>query len=517
MRALRVALVAVLSVGVGLAMVPRTAEACGGFFCSQNPVDQSAERIVFAKNGPNVIAFIQIVFNGNAEDFAWVVPVATVPLVDVADSTIFQDLDQATGPIIISPPCFNSFGGSADSEAAGGGGSGRSDDGVIVYDEADIGPYHYATVGSEDSSLLVAWLNENGYIITDGMIPMVDLYVESGMLFLAMKLQVGEEVSALVPIRMEYEADLPVVPIRLTAVAADPNMGVIVYLLGEGRGVPSNYANPTLDDDRIRFNDSLQSNYRTLVTQTVDEAGGHAFITEYAGPTDEIFVFNDSTQELIDDYAWVTRLYMTISPEEMTLDPVFTFNPSLPAVSNIHDFSDRDDLCTGETNPCDFNYCGTQGTCYEVNGEAACDCEEGYVARGITDLINGVGVACVPSDRNLLEDIIEIDPCLSTTCGQFGECISVNGRATCACDEGYAALSNPDGSISCTDISDAEIGDTDHIPGTFGAGSGGGLAAGEELDEGACSVGPTGNGLSDLSLVGLVLFGMMLIRRRRTA
>ncbi|MCB9621672.1 MAG: hypothetical protein H6724_19715, partial [Sandaracinus sp.] len=29
-------------------IAPRTAQACGGFFCGQQPVDQSAERVVFA-------------------------------------------------------------------------------------------------------------------------------------------------------------------------------------------------------------------------------------------------------------------------------------------------------------------------------------------------------------------------------------------------------------------------------------------------------------------------------------
>ena len=32
----------------------------------------------------------------------------------------------------------------------------------------------------------------------------------------------------------------------------------------------------------------------------------------------------------------MTRLFTTLSPEEMTKDPVFSFNPDLPEVSNEH-------------------------------------------------------------------------------------------------------------------------------------------------------------------------------------
>jgi len=39
-----------VGLGVALAMLltPSRVDACGGFFCSASPVDQSAERIVFA-------------------------------------------------------------------------------------------------------------------------------------------------------------------------------------------------------------------------------------------------------------------------------------------------------------------------------------------------------------------------------------------------------------------------------------------------------------------------------------
>lgn len=44
-------------------------------------------------------------------------------------------------------------------------------------------------------------------------------------------------------------------------------------------------------------------------------------------------------QALIDRAPYTTRLYSTLSAAEMTVDPVFVFNPDLPEVSNVQQAS----------------------------------------------------------------------------------------------------------------------------------------------------------------------------------
>jgi hypothetical protein len=41
-------------------------------------------------------------------------------------------------------------------------------------------------------------------------------------------------------------------------------------------------------------------------------------------------------QNLVDAQPTLTRMYTTLSADEMTVDPLFTFNAVLPAVSNVH-------------------------------------------------------------------------------------------------------------------------------------------------------------------------------------
>ena len=80
---------------------PAPASACGGFFCSASPVDQNAERIVFAVDEVNQTTdmIVQIAYQGADEAFAWVLPVGSVPQNrDVFPNGALTPLDAQTGP-----------------------------------------------------------------------------------------------------------------------------------------------------------------------------------------------------------------------------------------------------------------------------------------------------------------------------------------------------------------------------------------------------------------------------------
>jgi hypothetical protein len=79
-------------------MKPGSAHACGGFFCSQVPVVQNGEQIVFAVGDNHVTAHIRIFYTGDAKKFAWVVPVPSIPKISVGTETLFSQLASATQP-----------------------------------------------------------------------------------------------------------------------------------------------------------------------------------------------------------------------------------------------------------------------------------------------------------------------------------------------------------------------------------------------------------------------------------
>jgi hypothetical protein len=324
-----------------LAVAPGPAGACGGFFCGPVPVDQAAERIVFTMDEGTITTYVQINYVGKAEDFAWVLPMPAVPKVDTAEMSMFRDLDRLTQPVYIGPrppDCLRRPMPAMAPAAAGR----AAESSTTVLASGEVGPFGYHVVTSPDPEDLVKWLRDNGYHITDEMKPLVKLYTDEGLVFLAMRLKQDQNASDIVPVKLTYESRLPTIPLRLTAVAATPDMPVIVYIFGKEQTQPLNFTPITIADSEVRFSPFGGNDYRQVVVQAVDQAGGRAFVTEMAQPTSAIRPPSDpAVQLLFQQYPYLTRHYTRISPDEMTIDPTFDVMPGLPNVSNVHDLSNR--------------------------------------------------------------------------------------------------------------------------------------------------------------------------------
>jgi hypothetical protein len=327
-----------------IAVVPGVS-ACGGLFCQNTPVDQQAERIIFSVNDDNTItAYVQINYTGSAPDFSWVVPVPSVPKVDVAEIASFDELSNLTAPVFIPPlmppcaPIMMPMAASADGVVQEGN--------VQVLASGTAGPYAYDVVTSPDPNELITWLRKNNYRITEPMEPLVKVYTDESMVFLAMKLQPNQGVQDIQPVVMTYESKQPMIPLRLTAVAANPNMNVITWIFGDKQAFPTNYAHPSIADSNVRYSFASPdgTNYLQLVDQTVDLYHGRAFITEYAQPTSALTGAPNDTlvKKLFNSYAYVTRFFGRISPEEMTVDPDFKLIEGGQNISNVHDLSGAD-------------------------------------------------------------------------------------------------------------------------------------------------------------------------------
>ena len=306
------------------------ASACGGFFCTNVPIDQNAERIIFTvnKNEGTITAIVGINYTGEAKDFSWVVPVPSVPKVDVAEKASLDLLEAGTNKQFTEPSryCSSMF----DVGGRGGGGG----DYVV---EGHVGPYDYAIIRNENPGELVQWLRDNSYRVTDDMIPIITDYVKEGMYFLAMKLSQDAQVGDIQPVMMTYQDTQPMIPLRLTAVAAVDNMPVLVWIFADTQYVPQNYAHPEANYSKFRNKSQILTPYsednfapytlyRQELTRIQDEHSGKAFITEYAQPTATLppAVQDDSLMgNLIKQFPYVTRMRAQLSPEQMTVDPTF--------------------------------------------------------------------------------------------------------------------------------------------------------------------------------------------------
>ena len=337
---------ALVAVGVAWLLSAQGVAACGGFFCTTTPVDQNAERIIFTQNGDGTVsAYVQIEYTGSAPGFSWILPLPeAIPAeaVEVPEDAMaaFTELEVATDPVFLLPPVpecamrqLDAFlPDEADDETRMPG------EPVRVYSSGEVGPYGFDVVGSEDPDALVTWLRENGYQVTEAMEPLIDVYVEEAFVFLAMKLRPDGGVQDVEPVKVTYPSEAPMIPLRLTAVAANPNMAVMVWIYADEQAVPANYAHESIDNRELVFFGTFGgNNYRLLMGQKADKHGGQAFITEYAAAAKELMVGHPLLRQIASQHEYVTRLNTVISPAEMTVDPVFKYDAGKSDMSNVRD------------------------------------------------------------------------------------------------------------------------------------------------------------------------------------
>ncbi len=321
-------------------LAPHSALACGGFFCSQQPVLQTAERIVFEHLDDGLVAYVQLEYQGEDPDFAWVIPVPSVPEIEVGvGQAMFDALEAQTKPLFVNAPSAVPPAQDLQTPSLGCGGFGGEPQvlasfvpppDVTVHQQVKVGPYDVAVLEATEASELNNWLLINGYQVVPGSEPVVQEYLDAGMKLLALKLQNEVGASAVEPIKLSYTGfNTPMIPIKLTAVAATPGLEIITWVFGQGRAVPENFGSTEVELDGV----TGEATYETALGRAVDQAGGQAWVTEFAAPTSALESEDPVLRRLLTDHPFVTRLRTELDPLEMTRDPFFAIDPEGAPVS----------------------------------------------------------------------------------------------------------------------------------------------------------------------------------------
>ncbi|MCC7071128.1 MAG: DUF2330 domain-containing protein [Deltaproteobacteria bacterium] len=447
------------------------AEACGGLFCAQtspSPVDQQAERVLFEVNPDlSVTATVEVKYNGDPSAFSWIIPVSDTPsFVDTGSASVFQLLDAATRPAFIPPqqdlsdcpqPSFGCAAPFPAYDTAPANAVGGIDDrgGVSVTEYPNVGPYtDIILVEGQDPQEVITFLNDNGYLVTESMRPIFEEYSSESQRFLAVQLQPNAQVKDIVPIRFHCPAPGPVIPLRLTQVAALPEMSIVVFIAAEQRYRPANFSELVMPAEQLHFDNQGRSNYFPLVSKLIDDLGGLAFVTERAqrsanlqplvdqvflGVEDEVAARAELTR-LLSERPFVTRLYSRISGHEMVVDPVFSPSDGGELDGSLDLSSQTIELCSdrGNAPPCGLLYCGDVDACATTEQGDGCLCSGARTARASTAPDGTQTVSCVPTAYDFIGGV-GMRGCDGVDCGE-GLCFPQNGTATCRCNDGAAAV-----------------------------------------------------------------------------
>lgn len=291
-RVLVHATIAVLA-AASVLVVPRSARACGGCFHQPAPTQTTVvtgHRMAFSVSPEQTVLWDQIEYSGEPQDFAWVLPVMAGAQVQLSHDQFFAALDALTNPVITGPdpqcgsgsPGFacSSSASSGESFAAEGTSGGST---VQVLSQSVVGPYDTVTVHSTDPNALYDWLAANGYAVSDAMHPVIDQYVAGGFDFLALRLAPGQGVQAMQPVRVVSPGASLTLPLRMVAAGVGAQVGITLYVIGEGRYEAQNVPNATFDDSKLVWLHAQNiSNYEPLAESIMQGDGGRTWLTEFS-------------------------------------------------------------------------------------------------------------------------------------------------------------------------------------------------------------------------------------------
>ena len=77
-------------------LAPATAFPCGGLFCNANePVNQAAEQILFARTATGLEMNVRITYQGPSTEFGWLLPVPRDVTYELGSDALFTTLSEA--------------------------------------------------------------------------------------------------------------------------------------------------------------------------------------------------------------------------------------------------------------------------------------------------------------------------------------------------------------------------------------------------------------------------------------
>lgn len=542
-------------IAAAVAALPTTSVACGCFSPPEPQsvegefaINQQAEQIIFEVDSAEetITAHVLIRYAGDPERFGWMVPVPAVPDLAITEAWPFGFLDERTAPVVsvrstsvcpsqawqcVSHPppegCgrakgedAGAGGGSFNQDAGfnGGGGSGGESgtngpdpDDVQVHSREQVGDYDTVVLSGANADDVIAWLQGERFIVNDTMAPYMQPYLDAEMFFVASRLVAGADADSLKPLRMTFPGTHPMIPLQLTAVAAEPHLTVTAYIFGDTPYAPADQPLTEVAPDAIATGPDGRGNYPMALAAAVDEAGGRAFVREYVGAPPVPAFGQDSgccgggdddwcdvagngrcecpgdrfdegdcaelpgllagveTAQGLARHAFVTRITTRVSPEEMTFDPMFVPDADAEplALRIVGETSDVERCRADVVDPdalaridvargCSATYCGA-GACATTDTAAGCVCNRPtHLARAFSDLDGRPSVTCVPATPTVdfTAGGLELpDVCAGVDCGQ-GSCEALNGFAACGCFDGAVAVLDDAGAVRCEAIVD---------------------------------------------------------------
>ena len=222
-----------------------------GFYVAKADTNlyNQASQVIIARDGERTVLTMANDYQGEAKDFALVVPVPVIlkeEQVHIGEPKILQRLDAFSAPRLVeyfdSNPCAVELyrQEAAENDTAARSASPESKSranalGVTVEERFTVGEYDILILSAKESDGLETWLRRNNYKIPKGANKILRPYINQKMKFFVAKVNLEAYAKSgfesLRPLMMAYESPKFMLPIRLGMINSRGEQDLIVYLL----------------------------------------------------------------------------------------------------------------------------------------------------------------------------------------------------------------------------------------------------------------------------------------------
>jgi hypothetical protein len=297
----------------------------GMFFHQAQSLAQTRQEAVLAVQSDKITYVLRTTFQGQADEFAWVIPMPAVPQ-DVAalpDDQLFEVLASATTPLFYG---FSSPSGFGCAGAALNGTTGSNLTQVEARGHAGI--YDWAVLASTGSDALLTWLSDNQYNVPASAGPVLDRYIQQDMHFMAVRVNssaaAGQTLSDAPPIQFTVPTTRRFYPMAISQISSASEVEVALYVLGAHRAKATNIPNLMIDpaDLRIDYSTASDTNYETLFRNQLAARDGVGLVTEYASDSPVLYrsFWPLAPAGFFDPPPYMTRLRTVLAPANMDFD-----------------------------------------------------------------------------------------------------------------------------------------------------------------------------------------------------
>jgi len=244
-------------------------------YSGREKVSSDAQKALLVWRQGEEILHLQSSYSGPTSDFAWVIPLPSIPEVERANWEVFKELEKATRPHleVLAGMRYKSYG--CGCSAGPMGSEMRSiETGVRELQSLDIGDLHVDVVSAQEAGGFLRWLHEHNYTIPENAEPVLQNYIIKEFYFVVAKIRkisVYDEFvtptmsGGLTPLALRFKTDKPFFPLEISSISSAAENEILILTVAEHR----------LEPIGIGFTELSQGDIENTIANEVREKGSN--------------------------------------------------------------------------------------------------------------------------------------------------------------------------------------------------------------------------------------------------